>query len=77
MRWLPAGNHKLQVWADGKPDGALVVHTMPEIILITFQGDLHSPDGSPYKKPSTKQVPGEDRLFLYYWDFLDSTFWIT
>jgi hypothetical protein len=71
MRWLPAGNHQLQVRADGKPDGALVVRTMPEIILTAFQGDFHSPDGSPYKKPSKTQVPGEDRLFLYCWDFLD------
>ena len=71
MRWLPAGKHQLQVWAAGKPDGALVVRTMPEIILIAFQGDFHSPDGSPYKKPPRQQVPGEDRLFLYYWDFLD------
>ena len=71
MRWLPAGTHRLQVRADGKPDGALLVRTVPEIILTAFQGDFHSPDGSPYKKPSKTQVPGEDRLFLYSWDFLD------
>ena len=71
MRWLPAGRHQLQVRSEGKPTGALLVRTMPEIILTAFQGDFHSPDGSPYKKPSPTQVPGEDRLFLYSWDFLD------
>ncbi len=44
---------------------------MPEIILTAFQGDFRSPDGSPCKNPSPTQAPGEDRLFLYYWDFLD------
>lgn len=72
MRWLPAGNHRLQVLTDGKPDGALLVRTMPEIILIRFvgEGDFHSPDGSPYK-PGQKEINGMDRLYLYYWDFFD------
>ena len=71
MRWLPAGSHTLQVWSEGKPAGSLVVRTIPEIILTTFQGDFHSPDGSAAKRLFTKQAPGEDRLLLYYWDFLD------
>ena len=67
MRWLPTGNHSLTVWADGKPAGVLVVRTMPEVILTTFQGEFHSPDGSPAKKLFTRHVPAEDRLLLYYW----------
>ena len=71
MRRLPAGRHTLTVWMHSKPAGELVVRTIPEIILTTFQGEFHSPDGSPAKRLFTKQVPAEDRLLLYYWDFLD------
>ena len=57
------------------PQASSCVRTIPEIILTTFQGEFHSPDGSPAKRLFTKQVPAEDRLLLYYWDFLDNTSW--
>jgi hypothetical protein len=70
MRYLSAGTHRVEVWAEQGAAGVLVVRTIPEIIFIHFTGDLHSPDGSPFK-PSVRSAHGADRFFLYYWDWLD------
>ena len=70
MRHLIRGVHRVEVWAEGGTAGALAVRAIPEIIFLRFTGDFHSPDGSPYK-PSHRSVHGADRLFLYYWDWLD------
>ncbi len=72
MRRLPVGNHKIKILADGKPNATLTIRTMPEIMFIRFTGDVHSPDGSPYRT-STREANGADRLYLYYWDFLSKT----
>jgi len=70
MRWLPKGMHRILVWTKNKPMGTLIVRTVPEIIFLRFTGDYDSPDGLPYKT-SQKEIHGADRLYLYYWDFLD------
>ena len=70
MRHLAAGTHRIQVWAEHDAAGVLTVRSIPEIIFLRFTGDLRSPDGSPFK-PSAGQRHGADRLFLYYWDWLD------
>ncbi len=70
MRWFHAGVYKIYVWTKDKPEGMLIVRSIPEIIFLQFTGDFNSPDGSPYKV-SQKEVHGSDRLYLYYWDYLD------
>lgn len=70
MRWLPKGTHRISVWTKKNPRGRLMVRTVPEIIFIRFTGDYNSPEGSFYKT-SQKEIHGADRLYLYYWDFLD------
>ena len=69
MRRLAAGDHRIDVWTEGKPSATLIVRTMPEIIFPYFYGRSSSPDGAPYQL-SDRATHGADRLRLYHWDFL-------
>ena len=63
MRWLAAGQHKVDVRTEGNPSARLIVRAIPEILYSGFWGDRSSPDGAPY-------TPRNDRLYLHHWDFL-------
>jgi len=49
IRYLSAGEHKLRVWSEGKPElKSLVVRAVPELIFCKFQYDPHIPEYGPY-----------------------------